>query len=93
MLICRFRYSYLWSEAFSCEMYASRFEQPADRMPEESARNEAEAGRLLRRTVFEPAATRDAAELLSAFLGREPDPRMRAFLLTKGLNVASDGSE
>lgn len=66
-------------------MYASHFEQPADRTPEAAAQAEAAAGRHLRRAVFEPAATRDAAALLEEFLGHAPDPHMRAFLVTKGV--------
>lgn len=76
---------YLWSEVFSSEMYASRFEQPADRSAEEVDKAEREAGARLRRTVFEPAATRDAADLLKDFLGKEPDKQMRAFLRFKGV--------
>ena len=77
--------SYLWSEVFSSEMYASRFEQPAERSAEEVEKAERDAGRHLRRTVFEPGATRDAADLLHNFLGRQPDKQMRAFLRFKGV--------
>lgn len=72
---------------FSCDMYATRFEQPADRSEQEVLCAEAEAGRLLRRTVFEPAALRDASALLNDFLGREPDRQMRAFLRNRGVPV------
>ena len=68
-------------------MYATRFEQPPERSELEVLRAEAEAGRLLRRTVFEPAALRDASSLLVDFLGRSPDRQMRAFLRNRGVPV------
>ena len=77
--------SYLWSEVFSSEMYAARFEQPSERSAEEVEKAEREAGRQLRLTVFEPGATRDAADLLHNFLGRQPDKHMKAFLRFKGV--------
>ena len=82
------RCRYLWSEVFSSEMYAARFEQPAELSAEQVEKAEREAGRHLRRTVFEPGATRDAADLLRNFLGREPDKQMRAFLRFKGVPLS-----
>ena len=66
-------------------MYASRFEQTADRSAGDVEKAERESGRHLRRTVFEPGATQDASNLLENFLGRQPDKQMRAFLRFKGV--------
>ena len=70
-------YGYLWSQVFGDDMF-TRFE---------SASDEAAVGAAYRRLILENGGTRDAAELIREFLGREP--RNEAFLREIGL----DGGE
>lgn len=72
-------YGYLWSEVFSCDMFASGFGKEGVLS--------AEMGRRYRRCVLEPGATRDAFDLLRDFLGREPNNE--AFLKMKGIDSPS----
>ena len=67
-------YGYLWSEVFGDDMF-SRFDQEGVLSPE--------VGMAYRRHVLEPNGTKDADELLQAFLGREP--RNDSFLEKLGI--------
>ena len=69
-------YGYLWAEVFGDDMF-SVFEK-------EGLAN-AEVGARYRREVLEPNGIRDAAELLRAFLGREPSNA--AFLRKLGIEA------
>ena len=67
-------YGYLWSEVFSCDMYETGFGgEPLN----------ADAGRRYRQCILTPGGSRDAADMLREFLGREP--REQAFLRSKGV--------
>ena len=57
-------YGYLWSEVFGDDMF-SRFEDEGVLSPE--------VGGEYRREILEPNGTKDAYDMLWAFLGREPD--------------------
>jgi Zn-dependent oligopeptidase len=70
-------YGYLWSKVYGDDMF-SRFER-------EGVTNPA-VGSDYRRAILEPGSTRDAADLLRDFLGREPNNE--AFL--RHLGVARD---
>ena len=61
-------YGYLWSQAYGDDMAARFAEAPAGDLP---AGNEA-VGRHYRTTILEAGGTMDGADLLRAFLGREP---------------------
>ena len=67
-------YGYLWSGVFGDDMF-SRFDQEGVLSPE--------VGMAYRRHVLEPNGTKDADELLQAFLGREP--RNDSFLEKLGI--------
>lgn len=69
-------YGYLWSEVFGDDMF-SRFAEAGVTNPE--------VGRSYRETVLEPNGSKDASELLRAFLGREPSSE--AFLEKLGIDV------
>lgn len=71
-------YGYLWSEVYADDMF-TRFEEAGPLNPE--------IGLEFRRTVLEPGGARDGAELVRAFLGREPD--LGAFLRHKGIEGAA----
>ena len=70
-------YGYMWSEVFSADMFASRFEAEGIFNPVTGASYRAE--------VLAPGGSRDASESLRAFLGR--DPIQEPFLRSKGLAV------
>ena len=67
-------YGYLWAEVFGDDMF-SRFKDEGILSPE--------VGMAYRREVLEPNGTKDAADLLRNFLGREP--RNDAFLEKLGI--------
>ena len=70
-------YGYMWSEVFSADMFASRFEAEGIFNPV--------TGGSYRAEVLAPGGSRDASESLRAFLGR--DPIQEPFLRSKGLAV------
>jgi thimet oligopeptidase len=70
-------YGYLWSKVYGDDMYTA-FEQGGILNPE--------VGMRYRREIYERGGTRDGADLLRAFLGREPNNE--AFLRDLGLEVA-----
>ncbi|ORX68099.1 zincin [Linderina pennispora] len=57
-------YVYMWGMVFSADMFAARFAKEGINSPQ--------TGRDYRREILEPGATRDAADSLRAFLGRDP---------------------
>jgi thimet oligopeptidase len=67
-------YGYLWSKVFGLDMF-SRFEEAGVTSPV--------VGREYRKEILEPGGSRDAKDLLRAFLGREPNNE--AFLRHVGL--------
>jgi len=67
-------YGYLWSEVYSADMFASRFESDIFSPV---------AGASYRKEVLAKGGSRDAIEHLRAFLGR--DPSQEPFLKAKGL--------
>ena len=73
-------YGYLWSKVYGDDMY-SRFEEEGVTSPA--------VGMSYRREVLEPNGTRDAADLLRAFLGREPSTT--AFLRELGIEPVATG--
>lgn len=67
-------YGYLWSEVYAQDMYQTRFKaNPFS----------ADAGRAYRQHVLAPGGSRDAIDMITAFLGRKPN--QDAFLRSKGL--------
>ncbi|MDF1594752.1 MAG: Zn-dependent oligopeptidase [Acidimicrobiia bacterium] len=68
-------YGYLWSEVFGDDMF-SKFSEAGVTNPE--------VGRSYRKAVLEPNGSKDAAELLRDFLGREPSNA--AFLAKLGIS-------
>ncbi|MDD5656284.1 MAG: Zn-dependent oligopeptidase [Elusimicrobia bacterium] len=70
-------YSYLWSLVYAQDIF-SRFEAEGVENPE--------VGRSYRREILETGSSREEAESLRAFLGREPDEA--AFLRHLGLPVS-----
>lgn len=67
-------YGYLWSKVFGLDMF-SRFEEAGVTSPD--------IGLAYRRAILEPGGSKDAADLLRDFLGREPSNA--AFLAHLGL--------
>ncbi|KAJ1953644.1 metalloendopeptidase [Linderina pennispora] len=57
-------YVYMWGMVFSADMFAARFAKEGIDNPQ--------TGRDYRREILESGATRDAADSLRAFLGRDP---------------------
>ena len=89
-------YGYLWAEVFSADMYESVFNNQPNSSNNNNNNNNnnsknireqmkrfAEAGRKYRKEILEVGGSRDAAESLRAFLGREPVKE--PFLRAKGL--------
>lgn len=62
-------YGYLWSQVYSCDLFA-KFEEKGLMNPE--------IGMKYRKEILAPGGTRDSAESLKLFLGR--DPNDQAFL-------------
>jgi len=60
-------YGYLWAQVYGDDMFG-RFAAAGVAAPE--------VGAAYRREILEPNGTRDAIELLRAFLGRDPSPAM-----------------
>ena len=71
-------YGYIWSDVFSADMFESRFLKEGIFSPA--------TGKSYRREILAPGGSRDAAESLKAFLGREPI--QEPFLRSKGLSVS-----
>ncbi|CAH8533687.1 unnamed protein product [Schistosoma curassoni] len=61
-------YSYLWSEVFSADMFESRFQCAID-----GGCLSKSVGRDYREKILRPGGSKDAADMLKDFLGREPN--------------------
>ncbi|CAH8477542.1 unnamed protein product [Dicrocoelium dendriticum] len=73
-------YSYMWSLVFSADMYETRFHHAPD-----GGCLSPSVGRDYREKILKPGASKDAAESLRDFLGREPNDR--AFFKLLGLDA------
>lgn len=72
-------YGYMWSEVYSADMFKSRFEAEGIFSPT--------TGGSYRNEILAPGGSRDAADSLRAFLGRDPIPE--PFLASKGLSPSA----
>lgn len=68
-------YGYMWSDVFSIDMFESRFQKEGVFNPD--------TGADYRRCILRPGGSRDAADMLRDFLGRDPQPE--PFLRSIGL--------
>ncbi len=75
-------YGYLWSEVFGDDMFG-RFAREGVTSPE--------VGAAYRREILEPNGSRDAIDLLRAFLGR--DPSNEEFLRLRGITLEVPAGE
>jgi Zn-dependent oligopeptidase len=73
-------YGYLWAKVYGDDMFG-RFEAEGVTSPA--------VGRAYRREILVPGGSRDAIDLLRAFLGREPSPA--TFLRLLGIQAAAAG--
>ncbi len=73
-------YGYLWAQVYGDDMFG-RFEREGVMSPE--------VGAAYRREILEPNGTRDAIDLLRAFLGREPSSE--TFLRLLGIEAVAAG--
>jgi Zn-dependent oligopeptidase len=73
-------YGYLWAKVYGDDMFG-RFEAEGVMSPE--------VGLAYRRQILEPGGSRDAIELLRAFLGRDPSPA--TFLRLLGIEAVDAG--
>lgn len=70
-------YGYMWSDVFSADMFQSEFKQHGI--------FSTKIGDKYRRCILQPGGSRDAADMLRDFLGRDPVPE--PFLESLGLTV------
>jgi thimet oligopeptidase len=68
-------YSYLWSEVYSADMFETRFNKEGILNPK--------TGSDYRKCILEPGGSLDAYQMVTNFLGREPNEE--AFLKSKGV--------
>ncbi|CAH8846235.1 unnamed protein product [Trichobilharzia szidati] len=73
-------YGYMWSEVFSADMFESRFRCAVD-----GGCLSRSVGKDYREKILRPGGSRDAADMLKDFLGREPNDR--AFFRLLNINV------
>jgi len=71
-------YSYLWSKVYSSDMFSTKFGGHMLLQPGAS-------GLEYRKKILEPGGTRDAADMIFDFLGR--DPKNDAFMEELGLKI------